>query len=171
MTNNKSKGKTQNKNKNKNVYVIWGVAAIALIGLLFLMFRPADSGATVENVSAEKAAELVTSGVQALDVRTAGEFQAGHLPGAVNMPVDQLETLATSLDPTKPVVVYCATGSRSVSAVGYLESAGFTKIYHMNEGMIAWTGSVERGNAVAVAPPVEPETLATPVMYEFYTDW
>ncbi|MHB9003008.1 MAG: rhodanese-like domain-containing protein [Coriobacteriia bacterium] len=168
---NKHKNTSNSKNKNKNVYVIWGIAALAVIGLLFLMFKPASSGATIENVSAEKAAELVATGVQAVDVRTAGEFQAGHLPGAVNLPVDQLATLAGSLDPTKPVVVYCATGSRSISAVGYFESAGFTKIYHMNEGMIAWTGSVERGNAVAVAPPVEPETLTTPVMYEFYTDW
>lgn len=157
--------------KQNGKYVIWGIAAVALIGLLFLMFKPASSGAQVENVTADKAAELVSSGTQALDVRTAGEFQAGHLPGAVNLPVDQLQTLAASLDRSKPVVVYCATGSRSVSAVDILKAAGFSKIYHMNEGMIAWTGDVERGTAVAVAQPAEPETLATPVLYEFYTDW
>lgn len=157
--------------KQNAKFVIWGIAAIALIGLLFLMFKPASSGAQVENVTADKAAELVSSGVQAVDVRTAGEFQAAHLPGAVNLPVDQLQTLAASLDRTQPVVVYCATGSRSVSAVDILKSAGFSKIYHMNEGMVAWTGEVERGNAVAVAQPTESETLDTPVLYEFYTDW
>ncbi|PKQ29303.1 MAG: hypothetical protein CVT60_06090 [Actinobacteria bacterium HGW-Actinobacteria-10] len=156
--------------KNKNTYVIWGVAAVAVIGLLFLLFKPTDSGVTVENVTAGKAAELVASGVQVLDVRTAGEFQTGRLPGAVNIPVDQLQSLVGSLDPGTPVLVYCATGSRSVAAVNYLEAAGFTTIYHMNEGMIAWTGSVERGDAVALADP-DPETLAMPVMYEFYTDW
>lgn len=157
-------------NKNAKL-IVWGVAAVALAALLFLMFKPSGAGAQVENVSPERALELVSSGVQPLDVRTAGEFQAGHLPGAVNMPVDQIQTLAASLDPTQPVLVYCATGSRSTSAVQYLAGAGFTKIYHFDSGMVAWSGDVESGTQVAAVPPVAEEPQSSPVLYEFYTDW
>ncbi|MDO8945519.1 MAG: rhodanese-like domain-containing protein, partial [Desulfobacterales bacterium] len=156
-------------NKNMKV-VVWGLVAVVTVALGVMIFSPSGGGgAKVENVSADQLDKLIAEGgVRVIDVRTPGEFDAGHVPTAQNIPVDQLSGSVASLDPSKPVAVYCATGSRSVSAVDILTAAGFQKVYHMSEGMIVWTGEVERG-AVAAAP-VE-QTLETPVMYEFYTDW
>jgi len=159
---------------NKNAkYVIWAVAALAVIGLGFLLFSPSGGGggAQVEVVSGDQLATLAADGVRVIDVRTAGEYEAGHVPGAENIAVDQLAGSLGSLDPQAPVAVYCATGSRSSAAVETLKQAGFTKIYHFDQGMVAWTGDVEQGASVAAAPPVDQKPTATPVMYEFYTDW
>lgn len=158
---------------NKNMKIVVGaLIAVAVIAVGVLMFSPSgSSGAQVENVSSDQLIKLAAAGdVRVIDVRTPGEYEAGHIPGALNLPVDQLEGSIASFDPSEPVAVYCATGSRSAVAVETLTQSGFQKIYHFNEGMVAWTGEVERG-AVAAAPPVAQETLATPVMYEFYTDW
>ncbi len=155
-------------NKNTKT-IVWAVAAIAVVALGFAMFSP-SGGAQVEVVDSTKLTELAGSGVTVVDVRTPGEFEAGHVPGAINIPVDQMAAQAAALDPAQPVAVYCATGSRSASAVQYLTQAGFKKIYHFDQGMVAWNGDIERGT-VAVAPaPVEKAT-DTPVLYEFYTDW
>lgn len=166
------------KNKNTKVstkantrVIIWAVAAVAILGVGFMMFSPSDSGAQVENVSADRMSELAQTGTVIIDVRTLGEYEAGHIPGAVNMPVDQLSSAASSLDPAVPVAVYCATGSRSVAAVEYFEGAGFEKVYHFNQGMVAWAGDVERGAVAAAAPSADETPLDSPVLYEFYTDW
>lgn len=157
---------------NKNVkWVVWGVVALVAIGLGVLLFSPSSSGAQVEVVSADDLAKLGSEGVRIIDVRTSGEYEAGHIPGAENISVDQLPASLGQLDPNQPVAVYCATGSRSAAAVETLKQAGFKKIYHFDQGMVAWTGEVEKGASVAAAPPVDAQPTATPVMYEFYTDW
>lgn len=170
----KNVSKSQAAPKNGGAPIlVWAIVAVAAVALGWLLFSPGGgSGGGLQNVDAAKMAELAAGGdVTVLDVRTQGEYEAGHIPGAVNMPVDQLQALASSLDPAAPVAVYCATGSRSASAVQYLEQAGFKTIYHFDQGMVAWTGEVENG-AVASAPvAVDEDPLESPVLYEFYTDW
>ena len=76
----------------------------------------------------------------ALDVRTPAEYNAGHLPGAVNTNVDapdfgkQLETL----DKDKSYFVYCQSGNRSVTAATLMHSLGFKHVYDIQGGMTAW---------------------------------
>lgn len=60
-----------------------------------------------------------------LDVRTPMEFNMGHLPNAVNIPVDQLRTSLNSLDPSKPIVAYCQVGFRGYIASRILTQNGF----------------------------------------------
>ncbi len=79
--------------------------------------------------------------VQLVDVRTAEEFDAGHIPGAVNINV-QLTTFAEDiavLDPERPVAVYCRSGVRSVKASEILASKGF-KVYNLKDGFLSWDG-------------------------------
>jgi rhodanese-related sulfurtransferase len=90
----------------------------------------------------------------------------------VNVPVDQVGAQLSSWDKTAPIAVYYATGSRSVGAVSELAAAGFTDIYHFNNGIVTWTGDLDTGSAVAAAPvAAEPSASGLPVMYEFFTDW
>lgn len=63
--------------------------------------------------------------VQLLDVRLPSEFERGHLPGAINLPLARLRHLAKNLDPAREYWVYCDTGRRSASAVFLLGERGF----------------------------------------------
>jgi len=67
----------------------------------------------------------IHAGVKLLDVRLPSEFERGHWPGAVNIPLARLRQLAKTLDPTQEYWVYCDTGRRSASAVFLLTERGF----------------------------------------------
>jgi rhodanese-related sulfurtransferase len=113
--------------------------------------------------------ELAAEGVRIVDVRTVGEFEMGHIAGAENVPISGFEGAAGTWDTAQPIAVYCTTGERSITAVQLLQSMGFETVYHFNEGLVAYAGELEGGQTVAQAPI--DETLETPVLYEFYTDW
>lgn len=78
--------------------------------------------------------------IQLVDVRTPGEFNQGHIAGALNYTINgkEFDEQIASLDPNKPVYVYCAVGGRSSRAANYLQSKGFTAIYDLKGGMGAW---------------------------------
>ena len=63
--------------------------------------------------------------VQLIDVRLPREFERGHWPGAINVPLARLRSLAQTLDPAREYWVYCDTGRRSASAVFLLTERGF----------------------------------------------
>ncbi len=67
----------------------------------------------------------IAGDVQLVDVRLASEFERGHWPGAINVPLARLRVLAQSLDPAREYWVYCDTGRRSASAVFLLTERGF----------------------------------------------
>ncbi len=71
-----------------------------------------------------------------LDVRTPMEFAMEHIPGAKNVPLNELSfRLEEIKELSKPIVVYCLSGGRSSMAVGILRQAGFTDVF--NGGGIA----------------------------------
>lgn len=80
------------------------------------------------------------AGVILLDVRTAGEFAAGHLEGAINIDVEGMtfEGEIASLDNTKTYAIYCQSGRRSRIAVETMNKAGFTKLFNLDEGIGSW---------------------------------
>ncbi|OKH97789.1 sulfurtransferase [Streptomyces sp. CB02923] len=65
---------------------------------------------------------------QLVDVRNPAEYESGALPGARNLPLASLATSCTTLDPERPVVLYCRGGSRSVIAAALLEARGFRDV-------------------------------------------
>lgn len=75
-----------------------------------------------------------------LDVRTADEFNEGHIPGAVMIDYyrNDFREQVNKLDKTKPVFVYCASGVRSSSAAKILAQSGFTQVYNLKGGINAW---------------------------------
>jgi rhodanese-related sulfurtransferase len=92
-------------------------------------------GARIDGTQARR---LVDEGAFLLDVRTAGEFAGGHLPGAVNIPVDLLADGMRQLpDPNRVIVVYCRSGMRSSRAAGLLRRAGFQTVHDLG-GMGNW---------------------------------
>lgn len=89
-------------------------------------------------VAPDQARALVKSGARLVDVRSAAEHATGHIAGSVNVPLDQLASRLGELgDPTRPVVVYCASGVRSASAASLLKRAGFAAVHDLG-GMARW---------------------------------
>ena len=84
------------------------------------------------DISSARARQLVADGARLVDVRSAGEFAATHLDGARNIPVGEIGRRARELgDKSKPVIVYCASGTRSAIAKRTLKSAGFSEVYNL----------------------------------------
>jgi len=81
---------------------------------------------------------LVAKGARLLDVRTPEEFAAGHVEGARNVPVSELEKRLSEAGPKdQPVVVYCQAGGRSAQAAKILRANGFTHVVDLGP-MSAW---------------------------------
>lgn len=78
----------------------------------------------------KKLPELLKSGAVVVDVRSPSEFASGHYEGSINIPLSDLASSAKTLDPTKPVLLCCASGSRSGAAVGILKAKGFKEVYN-----------------------------------------
>jgi glyoxylase-like metal-dependent hydrolase (beta-lactamase superfamily II)/rhodanese-related sulfurtransferase len=74
-----------------------------------------------------------------LDVRRPAEWNAGHIPGALHVPLHRLRERAASLDRRLPTAVICAGGYRSSMGTGILEQLGFARPINVVGGMTAWT--------------------------------
>lgn len=86
-----------------------------------------------------KAAMAADSEVRIIDVRTTGEFESAHIPGAYNVPLDQLSEHSTELSSVKQtVVLVCQSGARSVKAEESLRAAGMCNMRLLEGGMGAW---------------------------------
>jgi rhodanese-related sulfurtransferase len=100
-------------------------------------------------VDGPTAVGLQARGVTVLDVRTAEEFAGGHVPGAINIPHDQVAARSAEVGPKgKPVLLYCRTGRRSGIAAAELARQGFTALYDLRS-FSDWPGPVETGPARA----------------------
>jgi rhodanese-related sulfurtransferase len=91
-------------------------------------------------------------GLPVLDVRRPWEFEKGHLPGASNLPLDQLPLRARDLDPARTVAIHCQSGYRSATAAGFLERHGIPH-RNMPGGFAAW---VAAGLAAETGPATAP---------------
>ena len=73
---------------------------------------------------------LMAGGAVILDLRSKGEFMSGHIPGAVNIPVDVLGSHLSRLPKGKAIITCCASGMRSSAARKHLISAGYKDVYN-----------------------------------------
>jgi molybdopterin/thiamine biosynthesis adenylyltransferase/rhodanese-related sulfurtransferase len=97
--------------------------------------------ARVDEIDAQTAADLGRSGeAKIVDVREKNEWDEGHIPGAVHVPRGYLELRIESAvpDKSKPVVLYCAGGTRSVLAAHTLQDMGYTNVHSLAGGFGSW---------------------------------
>ena len=95
----------------------------------------------IEEVDAARARELIVSDSPAIvDVRERNEWDEGHIPGAVHVPRGHLESRIEAAVPDRsgPVVVYCASGSRSAFAAKTLEELGYESVVSLAGGFTDW---------------------------------
>ena len=87
-----------------------------------------------------------------VDVRTGSEYATGHLPGAVNIPVQALPFRMAAVPVqgrSEPVVVYCAHGPRAGLAGIFLRLAGFSKVLHLQGDILTWR---DEGRSLVTGP-------------------
>jgi len=120
----------------KLLYLAFAVLAVSFI----YSCKKARAKTGVEIVSVDEMKELIKiDEVQIVDVRTKPEYQSGHIKDAQNIVYDEnFEKNISSLDKSKPVVVYCQKGGRSAKCVKIMEEAGFTEIYDLKGGISKW---------------------------------
>lgn len=73
-----------------------------------------------------------------IDVRTAEEFASGHVPGAINIPFDEVAARIGEIDATHGVALYCMVGPRARKGEAALQAAGYEKVLHLEGGLAAW---------------------------------
>ena len=106
----------------------------------------ASSESSYQQISQEEAKEMMdTQDVIILDVREQDEYDSGHIPGAVLLPVGTIEEeTAAEVIPEKDstVLVYCRSGNRSKTASSALAELGYTNIYEFG-GINTWPYETE----------------------------
>lgn len=106
----------------------------------------------VKNATVEEFDKLrASTNSVVLDVRTQKEFDAGHIPGAINLDVNapDFQAKAAKLDKSKTYLVHCAAGVRSAQACNALDKIAFTNVVNLDPGLNAWIKAgkpVEKSN-------------------------
>ncbi|WP_347240900.1 rhodanese-like domain-containing protein [Thermus sp.] len=111
----------------------------ALLGFLALPLPLAACGpkGSYKDVPPEELYRALASGAVVVDVRTPGEFAQGHVPGAINLPVEEVARWADQIPKDKPVYLYCHSGNRSRRAAEYLARKGYANLYNVVGGVLA----------------------------------
>ena len=85
-----------------------------------------------------------TKGAMLIDVRDPGEFNLGHIPGAVNIPLGRLGSKAEEIDDKNtPIFLYCNAGVKAGQAASVLKAEGFTNIKNIG-GIKSYKGELEK---------------------------
>jgi rhodanese-related sulfurtransferase len=114
------------------------VALVSGTMLIWPLLRRTTGGPWISTAGA---VELINrEDATVVDVRDPGEYGAGHILGARNVPVKQVEEGGGELAKKKdrPVIVYCEGSDRSAKALGALKKHGFTKAFNLSGGLGAW---------------------------------
>lgn len=111
--------------------------------------RKSSSEDTVEKkheitaTNEELSEKLMDSDTLVIDVREAAEYTFGHIPGAISVPLGDLEDSMANLPMDKKLYVVCRTGHRSDLAAQKLAAKGFKEVVNVLPGMNQWNGAIE----------------------------
>jgi rhodanese-related sulfurtransferase len=107
-----------------------------LISLLSFSLYAAD----VKDITQQSLLAMDKSNHVIIDVRTQQEYQAGHVPNAINVPLQKLQSdfQAAALSKNKTLVLYCRSGYRAGKAAEVLKDNGYTNLLHLDGDMLGW---------------------------------
>src|SRR5262245_2534040 len=114
------------------VMLTLGAIVVVLAAALYFVF---GRGREIQGADARR---LVAQGARLIDVRSPDEYAGGHLPGAVNIPIQVLDRRLADVGPRDgELVLYCRSGHRSGRAAALLRANGFTRVHNLGP-MTAW---------------------------------
>lgn len=119
---------------------LYAIMVILVLWLAYRRFAPVKGLRTLNAEQFEKESK----GQRMIDVREVHEFRQGHLPGAINIPLSQLRSRLSEIPKDRPVFLYCRSGMRSRQAGRILSRYGHRHVAHLNGGMMAWNGPLEK---------------------------
>ncbi len=124
---------------------MWKPAIAFALGVCLSVPIPAQSGESSQapNITPTDLHERRVAGTApvVIDVRTPAEYAAGHIPGAVNIPFDQVAARIVEVDSEHGVALYCMVGPRARKGEEALLASGYESVLHIDGGMAAWLQS------------------------------
>ena len=118
-----------------------GTAKRLLSAILVLLMIPVPSAFAYTSLSQDEAREMMSEAV-IVDVRTPEEYDAGHIPEAICIPVESITAKPEKLpEPDQLLLIYCRSGRRSKQAAEKLDELGYRRVYEFG-GIQDWTGEV-----------------------------
>jgi rhodanese-related sulfurtransferase len=111
---------------------------LTILGSIALAGEPQSTEAP--SISAAELHDRRTSGdaPTLIDVRTPAEYAAGHIPGAINIPFDEVAERIAEVDAPHGVALYCMIGPRARKGESALLAAGYESVFHLEGGFAAW---------------------------------
>jgi len=82
--------------------------------------------------------QIIENNPVIIDVRTPKEYRAGHIPGAVSLPLGKESAILEQCPPETPLILICKTGHRSQAAASTVLQLGYTQVAHLKGGMNLW---------------------------------
>lgn len=100
---------------------------------------------SVTKITPDEAVKLIENGVKLIDVREKGEYDNGHIPSAINIPVNLIQFNSPDIlvDKSETLIVYCQSGMRSQRACNMFDMLGYKDIKDLG-GIMAWPYDVVR---------------------------
>ena len=120
---------------------------ILIVILLFfaVILAGCNDTASPSRLTWDEAAEFMVAGAIVLDVRSLGEFNEGHISGAVSLPIDEIADAITRMIPDKgqAILVYCRSGARSATAAAMLADMGYQNVFDLGGILDLENGELE----------------------------
>lgn len=112
---------------------------------MFGIFNRYDQTPGGINVAATEVKQRLDRGekITLLDVREPWEYDTARIPGAKLIPLKELETRKSELNPEDEIVVYCHMGVRSLKAIYWLQQQGFSNLKNLSGGIEAWSTTAD----------------------------
>ena len=94
--------------------------------------------ATITDIDWNKALEMSKAGAVLIDVRTPAEVAEGMAPGAINIPLQEIEQRLSEFPKDKDLLIFCRSGKRSMAASNFLIENGYDKVFNVVGGFLAF---------------------------------
>lgn len=153
---------------------------IVLVGLLNFCSNGQGTTYTLSAIEFDAKIKQLT-GATILDVRSPEEFSQSHLAKAINIDWNEwnFDNKLTNLDKSKPILIYCLSGSRSYSAAKRMRSLGFKEVFELKGGLLKWRSAnlPETTAGIAIATGLTRQDFNNLivedkiVLVDFYADW
>ncbi|MFN4214415.1 rhodanese-like domain-containing protein [Exiguobacterium sp.] len=114
------------------------VLSILVVGTLLIVLFTSNKGEITKIDVETLQNRLENDDITLIDVREVEEYEGGHIEGAVNAPLSTLNETELPYATDDPIYIICRSGNRSAQAARLLNDRGYTEIYDVTGGMIAW---------------------------------
>ena len=113
---------------------------VLLLSVVVAHFYVQSQQKSYGDITVEQAKSLIEQNIwlKIVDVRLDTEFNTSHIPGAINVCACDPDNMLRQLNPNDEILVYCRNGLRSAAAMKFLNENGFSKVYNLVGGIVAW---------------------------------